>query len=225
MSPGVLDSETGPPHLVVPRELVNEELRLAVARSLDAELIHSVTKRVWMKIQDLSRALWTINHSTGMLKGGEHVVSFHFVQCEERLWRLEVCLPIFWSIRLRSIHPFRLSGDRHQITIQPERRVRRDDHRVVSASGGFAACLAQAARVWSARSEDSGVWSLTLLLVAAVTGLYRIISLPIFAQDSHLMMVGLVELVILAAAAALVAPDAIRSQGALPAPPAYRQLG
>ena len=85
-------------------------------------------------------------------------------------------------------------------------------------------CLFHAARVWSGRA-GTGVWSLTLLLVAAVTGLYRIISLPIFAQDSHLMMVGLVELVILAAAAALVAPDAIRSQGALPAPPAYRQLG
>ena len=85
-------------------------------------------------------------------------------------------------------------------------------------------CLFHAARVWSGRA-GTGVWSLTLLLVAAVTGLYRIISLPIFAQDSHLMMVGLVELVILAAAAALVAPDAIRSQGALPAPPPYRQLG
>ena len=85
MSPGVLDSETGPPHLVVPRELVNEELRLAVARSLDAELIHSVTKRVWMKIQDLSRALWTINHSPGMLKGGENMISLYLVQRQEWL--------------------------------------------------------------------------------------------------------------------------------------------
>ena len=59
------------------------ELRQAVARTLDAELIHPVAKRVWMKIQDLRRALWTINHSTGMLKRGEDMVSFYLVQCEE----------------------------------------------------------------------------------------------------------------------------------------------
>ena len=85
-------------------------------------------------------------------------------------------------------------------------------------------CLFHAARVWSGRA-GTGVWSLTLLLLAAVTGLYRVISLPLFAQDPHLIKVGLVELLILALAAALVAPDAIRSQGAVPAPPAYRQLG
>jgi hypothetical protein len=68
------------------------------------------------------------------------------------------------------------------------------------------------------------VWSLTLLLLAAVTGLYRIISLPIFAQDPHLIMVGLVELLILAVAAALVAPDAVRSQTAAPAPLRYQGL-
>jgi hypothetical protein len=32
-------------------------------------------RRVWMKIQDPRRALWTIIHSTGMLKGGENMVS------------------------------------------------------------------------------------------------------------------------------------------------------
>jgi hypothetical protein len=78
--------------LVITRELVWEELRLAVTRSLDAELIHPVAKRVWMKVQDLRRALWTINHSTGMLKGGEDMVSFYLVQREERFWRLEVSL-------------------------------------------------------------------------------------------------------------------------------------
>jgi hypothetical protein len=85
-------------------------------------------------------------------------------------------------------------------------------------------CLFHAARVWSGRA-GTGVWSLTLLLVAAVTGLYRIISLPIFARDPHLIKVGLVELIVLAVAAALVAPDAVRSQSALPAPPPYRQVG
>jgi hypothetical protein len=42
-----------------------------VARSLDAELTHAVAKRVWMKVQDPRCALWTVNHSTGMLQGGE----------------------------------------------------------------------------------------------------------------------------------------------------------
>jgi hypothetical protein len=83
-------------------------------------------------------------------------------------------------------------------------------------------CLFHAARVWSGRG-GTGVWSLTLLLLAAVTGLYRIISLPIFAQDPHLIMVGLVELLILAAAAALVTPDAVRSQTAAPAPLGYQE--
>ena len=68
-----------------------------MARSLDAELIHPVAKRVWMKIQDPRRALWTINHSTGMLKGGADMVSFYLVQREERLGRPEVCLPILWG--------------------------------------------------------------------------------------------------------------------------------
>ncbi len=76
---------------------------------------------------------------------------------------------------------------------------------------------------WSGRA-GTGVWSLTLLLLAAVTGLYRIISLPIFAQDPHLIMVGLVELLILAVTAALVAPDAVRSQTATPAPLGYQEL-
>jgi hypothetical protein len=85
-------------------------------------------------------------------------------------------------------------------------------------------CLFQALRVWLGR-PGTGVWSLTLVLLAAVAGLYRISSLPLFLQDGHLIKVGLVELLILAVAAALVAPDAVRSQTALPTPPAYRELG
>jgi hypothetical protein len=84
-------------------------------------------------------------------------------------------------------------------------------------------CLFHAARVWSGRA-GAGVWSLTLLLLAAVTGLYRLISLPPFAQDPHLIKVDLVELLILAVAAALVAPDAIRSQTAAPALLGYQEL-
>jgi len=85
-------------------------------------------------------------------------------------------------------------------------------------------CLFQAARVWSGRA-GRGVGSLTLLLLAAVTGFYRVITLPIFAHDPHLIMVGLAELLILAVAAALVVPDAVRSQTAAPASPAYQELG
>jgi hypothetical protein len=85
-------------------------------------------------------------------------------------------------------------------------------------------CLVHALRVWSGR-PGTGVWSLTLVLLAGITGLYRVTSLSLFVHDGHLIKVGLVELLILAAAAALVAPDAVRSQEAMPAPPAYRQLG
>ena len=86
-----------------------------------------------------------------------------------------------------------------------------------------AVCLFHAARVWSGRA-GTGVWSLTLLLVAGLTAAYRITSLPLYLQDAHLMRVSLVELLILAAAAALVTPDAVRSQSALPAGPAYGRL-
>jgi hypothetical protein len=85
-------------------------------------------------------------------------------------------------------------------------------------------CLFHALRVRSGR-PGPGVWSLTLVLLAAVTALYRITSLALYWQDRHLIEVGLVELLILAVAVALVVPDAARSQTAMPAPPAYRQLG
>jgi hypothetical protein len=84
-------------------------------------------------------------------------------------------------------------------------------------------CLFHAVRVWSGR-PGTGVWSLTLLLLAAVTGLYRLISLPTFAQDPHLLMVGLAELLILVVAVATVAPDAVRSQTAAPVPLGYQEL-
>ena len=75
-----------------------------------------MAKRVWVKIQDSRRALWTIDHSSGMLEGGADMVSFYLVQCEERLRRLEVYLPIVWSIRLGGFHA--LSRDNwHQIAV------------------------------------------------------------------------------------------------------------
>jgi hypothetical protein len=73
-------------------------------------------------------------------------------------------------------------------------------------------CLAHAPRAWSRRITCSGAWSLTLMLLAAVAGAYRIVSLNDYLHDPHLMRVSLAELLIVAAAAALVGPDAARAQ-------------
>ena len=81
------------------------------------------------------------------------------------------------------------------------------------------ACLAHAPRAWSRQAGGSGVWSLTLTLLAAVVGAYRIVTLTAYQHDPHLMAVSLTELLILVAAAALVAPDAARAQKATAAPP------
>jgi hypothetical protein len=65
-------------------------------------------------------------------------------------------------------------------------------------------CLAYVPRAWSSRAGP-GVWSLTLVLLAAVGGIYRIISLGDYLQDPHLIYylqgphlvdVGLAELLI-----------------------------
>ena len=79
-------------------------------------------------------------------------------------------------------------------------------------------CLAHAPRAWSRKAGGSGVWSLTLVLLAAVAWAYRIVTLTAYLHDPHLIKVSLAELVILVAAAALVAPDAARAQAATPAP-------
>jgi hypothetical protein len=76
-------------------------------------------------------------------------------------------------------------------------------------------CAAHAPRAWAGRA-GTGVWSLTLVLLAAVAGLNRVTSLTVYRQDPHLIKVSLAELLILAAAAALVAPDAARTQAAVP---------
>ena len=83
------------------------------------------------------------------------------------------------------------------------------------------ACLAQAPRAWSRRSARSGVWSLTLTLLAALAGAYRIASLNDYLHDPHLIAVSLAELLILALAVALVLPDAARAQTATPVPPPH----
>jgi hypothetical protein len=83
------------------------------------------------------------------------------------------------------------------------------------------ACLVHAPRAWSRQADGSGVWSLTLTLLAAAAGAYRIATLSGYLHDPHLITVSLAELVILVAAAALVAPDAARTQTATPAPPPH----
>ena len=103
-----------------------------MARSSDSELIDPVSKRVWMKIQAPRRALWTINNSSGMMEGGEDMVSFYLLQGEERLGRLDVCLSIILSLRRMNLQVFRGCRIRHQIAIQPEGWVRRYDHRTLN---------------------------------------------------------------------------------------------
>jgi hypothetical protein len=83
------------------------------------------------------------------------------------------------------------------------------------------ACLAHVPRAWSRRAAGSGIWSLTLTLLATVAGVYRIATLTSYLHDPHLINVGLAELLIVLAAVALVAPDAARAQTATQAPPPY----
>jgi hypothetical protein len=54
------------------------------------------------------------------------------------------------------------------------------------------------------------MWSLTLMLLAADTGLLRIFTLGIYPNDPRMIWIGLAELVVMVAAAAVVAPDVRR---------------
>ena len=86
------------------------------------------------------------------------------------------------------------------------------------------ACLAHAPRAWSRQIPGSGVWSLSLMLLAGVAAVYRIVSLNDYLHDPHLIRVSLVELLIVVAAAALVAPDAVRAQAAPRASPPHPDM-
>jgi hypothetical protein len=83
------------------------------------------------------------------------------------------------------------------------------------------ACLAHAPRAWSRQAPRTGPWSLTLALLAAVAGAYRIVTLTNYLNDPHLIDVSLAELLIVLATVALVAPDAARAQAATPTPPPH----
>jgi hypothetical protein len=86
------------------------------------------------------------------------------------------------------------------------------------------ACLASVPRAWSRQSAGSGAWSLALTLLAADAGAYRIFSIADYLHEPHLIAVSLTELLILAVAVALIAPDAARAQAATPAPQPQPQL-
>jgi len=86
------------------------------------------------------------------------------------------------------------------------------------------ACLVHAPRAWSRQAGGTGPWSLTLVLLAALAGAYRISTLPGYLHDPHLITVSLAELLIVLAAAILVGPDAARAQTATPAPPPYPRV-
>jgi hypothetical protein len=81
------------------------------------------------------------------------------------------------------------------------------------------ACLAHAPRAWFRHSASPGLWSLTLVVLAAVAGAYRIVTLTGYLNDPHLIGVSLAELLIMLTAVGLVASDAARAQAATPAPP------
>ena len=83
------------------------------------------------------------------------------------------------------------------------------------------ACLAHAPRARSRQAAGTGLRSLTLVLLAAVAGAYRIVTLTDYLHDPHLINVSLAELLIVLAAVALVAPDAARALAATPEPPPY----
>jgi hypothetical protein len=83
------------------------------------------------------------------------------------------------------------------------------------------ACLVHAPRARSRQAAGTGPWSLTLVLLAAVAGAYRIATLTDYLNDPHLINVSLAELLIVLAAVALLAPDAARAQAATLAPPPH----
>jgi hypothetical protein len=76
------------------------------------------------------------------------------------------------------------------------------------------ACLAHAPRAWSRHATGSGVWSLTLTLLAIEAAAYRIFSLTDYLHNPHQIQVSLAELLIVMITVALVVPDAARAQAA-----------
>lgn len=89
-----------PPHSVIAWFLADRKLRAAVAGFFDPELIHAVSKRVRMEVQDLRRALRTVNHSVRLFQSGEDVASLHLLQSWKRLSRGVLSLPNIGCVHL-----------------------------------------------------------------------------------------------------------------------------
>lgn len=71
----------------------------------------------------------------------------------------------------------------------------------------------------SPQSSDPSAWSLALVLLAAVAAVVQIGWLTNLLHDPPLLIEGLLELAVLAIAVALIAPDAARTQAAVPVAP------
>ena len=87
-------------------------------------------------------------------------------------------------------------------------------------AGGIIVLAALSAGLLAVRHQTALLW-LALVLLAALAGAYRIVSLTGYLHDPHLITVSLTELLIVLATVVLVAPDAVRAQTATPAPPPY----
>ena len=81
------------------------------------------------------------------------------------------------------------------------------------------ACLVHVPRIRSGKAMHSGAWSLSLTLLAIVAGVVRIAWLVEQLHDPKLVTEGWTELVVMTVAVMLVAPDAVRAQATVCAPP------
>src|ERR1700722_16440838 len=108
-----------PRYLVSANEVWWRELQLAVGRALDTQLIHPVTKRIGMEIQDFRRTLRPVNHSSSLLKGGQDVAALHFFQSGQSGGRGSNRL----GILSRDFNRFQVAlggNHRHKILVQPK---------------------------------------------------------------------------------------------------------
>lgn len=54
-----------------------------VAGAFDAEFFHAVAKRVGMQTENSCRTSQPLNNSTGLVKGGQDMISLYFFQSGE----------------------------------------------------------------------------------------------------------------------------------------------
>jgi len=73
-------------------------------------------------------------------------------------------------------------------------------------------CLVHAPRARSGRVTGTGVWSLTMILLAGLAAVQRIASLADYVNDPHMARLGVAELFVMLVAAAFVVEDGVRAQ-------------